>query len=198
MRRLQVVITVTLLCSALGGCGYTFSGGGTVLPPEIKKVAIPLVDNSTAETGLTTIVTEALRDQFERYGVLSVVEAERDADAVLNARILKVRRETSTVSARDDAALQRDTSMTLAAELRRVDGSVLWRNTRIVVTKAAAASSNVVVTSSVDFASGTLGGSDIRGLDSRQVSAGQEQEALINLSEQAARIIYDQSVAPDF
>lgn len=197
MRMIGILSVVGILLGA-SGCGYTFSGGGTVLPPEIKKVAIPLVDNSTAETGLATIVTEALRDQFERYGVLTVVEDEGEADAVLNARILKVRRATSTVSARDDAALQRDTSMTIAAELRRRDGPVLWRNTRLVVTKASAAASNVVVTSSVDFASGSLGGSDIRGLDSRQVSAGQEQEALINLSEQAARLIYDQAVSPDF
>lgn len=197
MRRVQVVIAGILLV-ALSGCGYTFSGGGSVLPPDVKKVAIPLVDNSSTETGLSTVVTEALRDQFERFGVLTVVEEESEADAVLNARILRVQRETSAVEAKSDAALQRDTTMTLAAELRRTDGPVLWRNTKLVVTKPVAASSDVVVTSSVDFAGGSLGASDIRGLDSREVSRGQDQEALNSLAEQAARVIYDQAVAPDF
>ncbi|MFM1846881.1 MAG: Lipopolysaccharide-assembly, partial [Pseudomonadota bacterium] len=176
----------------------TFSGGGSVLPPDVKKVAIPLVENSSTETGLTTIVTEALRDQFERYGVLSVVEETIDADAILNARILKVRRSTSTVSARDDGGLQQDTSMVLAAELQRLDGSVLWRNKRIVVTKVSATSSDTVVTSSVDFAGGSLGANDLKGLGGREVTRGQEQEALNNLAEQAARIVYDQAVMPDF
>jgi len=192
------VLAMFVILLQLSGCGYTFSGGGSVLPPEIKRVAIPLVENTSTETGLTTIVTEALRDQFERYGVLSVVEEPKDADAVLNARILKVRRATSTVSARDDGALQQDTSMIMAAELRRTDGPVLWRNKRIVVTKVFATSSDTVVTSSVDFAVGNIGASDLQGLDSREVSRGQEQEALANLADQAARIIYDQAVMPDF
>jgi outer membrane lipopolysaccharide assembly protein LptE/RlpB len=192
------VLASFMILLQLAGCGYTFSGGGSVLPPEIKRVAIPLVENSSTETGLTTVVTEALRDQFERYGVLSVVEETKDADAVLNARILKVRRATSTVSARDDGALQQDTSMVIAAELRRTDGPVLWRNKRIVVTKVFATSSDTVVTSSVDFAVGTIGASDLQGLDSREISRGQEQEALNSLADQAARIIYDQAVMPDF
>ena len=144
MRRVQMVIAGILLV-ALSGCGYTFSGGGSVLPPDVKKVAIPLVDNSSTETGLSTVVTEALRDQFERFGVLTVVEEESEADAVLNARILRVQRETSAVEAKSDAALQRDTTMTLAAELRRTDGPVLWRNTKLVVTKPVAASSDASV-----------------------------------------------------
>lgn len=193
----RVLVSVVIFLQLMG-CGYTFSGGGSVLPPEIKRVAIPLVENSSTETGLTTVVTEALRDQFERYGVLTVVEESQEADAVLNARILKVRRATSTVSARDDGALQQDTSMVLAAELRRTDGPVLWRNKRIVVTKVFATSSDTVVTSSVDFAGGTIGAGDLRGLDSREVSRGQEQEALNSLAEQAARIVYDQAVMPDF
>jgi hypothetical protein len=192
------IVGLALVVVNILGCGYTFSGGGSVLPPDVKKVAIPLVENSSTETGLTTIVTEALRDQFERYGVLSVVEETKDADAILNARILKVRRSTSTVSARDDGALQQDTSMVLAAELQRLDGSVLWRNKRIVVTKVSATSSDTVVTSSVDFAGGSLGANDLKGLGGREVTRGQEQEALNNLAEQAARIVYDQAVMPDF
>jgi hypothetical protein len=192
------IVGLALVVVNILGCGYTFSGGGSVLPPDVKKVAIPLVENSSTETGLTTIVTEALRDQFERYGVLSVVEETIDADAILNARILKVRRSTSTVSARDDGGLQQDTSMVLAAELQRLDGSVLWRNKRIVVTKVSATSSDTVVTSSVDFAGGSLGANDLKGLGGREVTRGQEQEALNNLAEQAARIVYDQAVMPDF
>jgi len=197
MHRILSAIAAAVLVG-LTGCGYTFSGGGSVLPPDVKKVAIPLVDNSSTETGLSTVVTEALRDQFERFGVLTVVEESGDADAVLNARILRVQRATSAVAAQSDSQLQRDTTMTMAAELRRTDGPVLWRTTKLVVTKPVATSSDVVVTSSVDFAGGTIGAADLRGLDSREVSRGQDQEALASLAEQAARMIYDQAVAPDF
>jgi outer membrane lipopolysaccharide assembly protein LptE/RlpB len=192
------ILALGLMACQLVGCGYSFSGGGSVLPPDVKKVEIPLVENSSTETGLATVVTEAFRDQFERYGVITIVEERQDADAILNARILRVRRATSTVSARDDGARQQDTSMVLAAELVRPDGQVLWRNPRIVVTKAFATSSDTVVTSSVDFAGGSLGATDLRGLGGREVSRGQEQEALNNLAEQAARTVYDQAVMPDF
>lgn len=192
------IFSSLILIGLLAGCGYKLQGGGSILPPDVKKVYVPRVENLSTEAGFANVVTEALRDRFERFGVLTVVEDAALADAVLKVRVLKVQRGTSSVTSQTDVSLQQDTSVTLAGELRRVSGPLLWQNPNLVVSKAVGTTSGSVVTSSAEFASGSIGASDLAGLSSREVARGQEQEALENLANQAARIIYDQAVAPDF
>ncbi|NDC39541.1 MAG: hypothetical protein EBZ48_16135 [Proteobacteria bacterium] len=183
----------------LAGCGYTFKGGGSVLPQDVKKVYVPLVENSSTETGVATLLTDALRDEFDRYGTLTVVDSIDEADAILTARILKVGQATTTTTGgKSDTGLQYDASLTVQAEVRRTTGGVLWRNPSLSVTKTFGSSRESVVTGSVDFAEGTLSSSDIGGLDTREVARGQRSESLQDLSEQMARAIYDQAVTPDF
>jgi outer membrane lipopolysaccharide assembly protein LptE/RlpB len=182
----------------LAGCGYQFQGTGSVLPPDVKKVYIPLAENSTTDAQLTPMITEAIRDRFDQYGAVEVVDNLNDADAVLRTRILKVKRNTASVTSNTDIALQFDVTLTLAAELRRVTGPVLWRNTSLSVTKSIGATSNSVVTTSADFATSLLNASDVQNLGSREVTRNQEQTALNALAGEAARQIYDAAVAPDF
>ena len=193
-----VVAILLIVAFMVTGCGYTFHGGGSVLPPDVTKVVIPMVENNSTEPGLGAIVTEALRDQFERFGALTVVDNYGEADAVLDARILEVSRNTRAVTSNTDTALQYNTTLTLAAGLRRVTGPVLWRNPSVAAAKSFGTTSGAVVTSSVDFASGSLGGADLASLDDREVGRGQEREALMTLAEDVARTIYYEAVAPDF
>jgi outer membrane lipopolysaccharide assembly protein LptE/RlpB len=193
MKRLFVVLLMIV-----SGCGYTFQGTGTVLPADVRKIFIPLAENNSTELGLADTVTEALREQFDSYGVVTVVEKQSEADAVLRVTITQVKRSTRSVTSSTNAALQLDTKMSLGAELRRVTGAVLWRDSDISVSKSFGGDRRVVVTSSADFATQSLGAGDITNLDPREVSRGQEQEVLRLLAEDAARQLYDQSVAPDF
>ncbi|MCB0335083.1 MAG: hypothetical protein KDD62_02220 [Bdellovibrionales bacterium] len=196
---MQVFKFITLVFVACCmGCGYTFQGGGSVLPEDVKNVYIPLVQNNTSELGLSQLVTEALRDRFERYGVLFVVDDLQDADAVLNAKILNLRRETRTSTATTDTALQFDSELTITADLVRVTGQTLWRGGRIASSKTFGTSSSVVVTSSVDFLGSSLNTNDLNQLDTRELSRGQEQEILEDLAENVAQKVYNQAVLPDF
>ncbi|MBN8547824.1 MAG: hypothetical protein J0M12_00765 [Deltaproteobacteria bacterium] len=187
-----------VIAATLSSCGYTFQGSGSVLPPDVKVIAIPLAQNASSESGMTNVVTEAMQDQFERYGVVQVVDDPNEADAVLKVRIVKVTRNQRTSTSKTDTQLQLDTVLTMAAELRRVTGQVLWRDNNISVTKAFGTTSGVVVTTSPDFASGTLGASDLNNLDDREISRGQEQDALRSLAQEAAQQVYNSAVAPDF
>ena len=192
----------TILCALavlwLSGCGYTLQGSGSDLPPDVKRIAIPFVENNSTEAGLASIVTEALRDQFERYGVLSVVDESASPDAILSARILSVVRQTASTTAKTDSALQLDTILTLSAEIKRPDGQLLWQNNRFRISRAVGTESGTIVTSSAEFAGSSLGASDLNNLGDREVFRGQEQDALAALAEQAARKIYDDAVTPDF
>ncbi|NMC63804.1 MAG: LptE family protein [SAR324 cluster bacterium] len=194
----MINILLGILILLLGGCGYTFHGAGSDLPPDVKRIAIPFVENNSAETGLAAIVTEALRDQFEKYGTLTVVDESEDFDAILNAKILSVSRQTGTVTAQTDTALQLDTILTLSADIKRPNGQLLWQNPRMRISKTVGADKGSVVTSSADFASGPSGAQDLANLSDREIFRGQEQNALEGLAEQAAASIYEDAVIPDF
>jgi outer membrane lipopolysaccharide assembly protein LptE/RlpB len=197
----RVLFLAICVGTILSSCGYTFQGSGSILPPDVKRIYIPLVENNSTESGLTTLFTEALKDRFERFGVVTVVDDSASADAVLKTRILKVQRQSGAVSGQQNSAIELDTTMRLAAELRRVSGTVLWKNPEFEVTQTYGAVSELVVTSSSDFASSGLGSANLAELGqngSREVQRGQERNVLSQLADEAAEKIYDSAVSPDF
>lgn len=187
-----------LMTCGLLGCGYSFVGAGSVLPPDVKSVYVPVVENASTEPTVSGALTDALQDEFERYGTLRVVDTAGEADAVLKARVVSVKRATASVTSRTDSALQYDTVLALAAELRRTNGQLLWRDPSLSVSRTFGTTSDVVVKSSVDFAAGGLSSRDLGNLDSREIAREQEQEALALLVEEAAKRIYRSAVLPEF
>lgn len=179
-------------------CGYTFSGSGTILPPDVKKIFIQKAENSTTQFGLADTVTEALQDQFDAYGVITLVDNQSEADAVLRSRILQITRRTRTASSNTNTSVQLETTMKISAELVKASGAVLWRADNMSVSQTFGTDPSVVVASSASFASGALSGGSIANLDAREVARGQEQAVFQALSAQVAQTVYDQAVAPDF
>jgi hypothetical protein len=191
-------LLLSLALIAQLGCGYTFQGSGSVLPQDVKKIYVPLVENNTPEAGLDRVITEALQDQFERYGTFYVVDNMNDADAVLKVRVLSIQRNNRTTSSGTDSALQVQSVLNLSGELRRVSGPVLWANPQISQTASYGAVSGAVVANSADFSGGSLGSNSLSSLNSREVSRSQEGQVLETLAEQAARAIYQEAVLPEF
>jgi hypothetical protein len=164
----------------------------------VKNIYIPQVENGSTKLGLAVVLTESIRDEFDSYGTISVVDNQNQADAVLKVRIADVKETTSAVQASNNTSLQMQVTMLLTAELHRVTGPVLWRDNQIRVSQTFGSDSSTVVTSSVAFAGGSISASDLNNLSSREVSRGQEASALLALSDQASRMMYDKAVAPDF
>jgi outer membrane lipopolysaccharide assembly protein LptE/RlpB len=198
MKQNAIFLIALVFMTILTGCGYTFRGSGSALPPDVKAIYIPQVDNNSTKLGLATVLTDAIRDEFDSYGSISVVDNQNQADAVLKVTIVDVKETTSAVRANTNTSLQMQTTMFLTAELRRVTGAVLWRDNQIRVTQTFGADSSVVVTSSAAFAGGSISSGDLSGLSRREISRGQEASALNSLSETAARQMYDKAIAPDF
>lgn len=74
-----------LLAALASGCLYGFSGGGG-LPPDIKSIYVPPVDNATTRFELTQQVTRDLLDAVR--GRLGAQIGTRDnSDAVIRTRI---------------------------------------------------------------------------------------------------------------
>lgn len=190
----QFVLAALLLTS----CGYHLTGSETILPQEVRRISIPFVENDTVESRLSTIMTEALRDSFERYGVVEIVDSDREADAVLKVRVVELNGGSQSVSSKTDTELQKTMTLVIAGELRRVNGPVLWRNNKLEVKSSYAVTSDVVATSSSSFGGGSLNANDLAGLGNREVSRGQQQQALEQVASDASKAIYDAAVAPDF
>ncbi|MGA1191312.1 MAG: LPS assembly lipoprotein LptE [Bdellovibrionota bacterium] len=195
---LLLAFVIFTIAVNISGCGYQFRGSESALPPDVRTVYIPRVTNESTEAQVDTLLTEALRDEFERYGVLTVVERASEADATLDATIRSVVQERGATTSNTDIALQMFTVMTVQSELRRRNGALLWKGDNIRVSQSFGAQSGVVVTSSADFASGTMGSSDFSNLSDREVSRGQEQQALEDLTVEVAQRIYSESVIPEF
>jgi len=188
-----------LVCSfGLFSCGYQFQGSGSDLPADVKKIFIPIAENRSTRPTLSSLVTEAMRDQFERYGVLQVVDSLEEADAVLLVRVLSFDNRTSASTGVADTSLQEQLTIVAEGELRRPTGGALWTNNRLTVSRFIGTDTSSVVTSSSDFASSGLSAAGLAGLQGREVSRGQEEQALQSMSEQLAVIVYDDAVTPEF
>jgi len=112
------------LCLLLGGCGvYGFSS--SLLPSHIKTVGIPLMENRTDRRDLATALADSLTEAFLRDNTLKVVD-ERDADAVIEGKILEYRRAPFTYDTAENVQTYR---VEIVLEARFVDvrkNNVLW------------------------------------------------------------------------
>ncbi len=189
---------LAVIAIVMSGCGYSFQGSGSILPPDIKTVSIPLAENNTTESGLGQRFTESLRSRVDRYGAVKVVDEEEDADAVLVAKVLDVQTEVSDTTSNTDIELESEVVLTVSAELRRKNGQLLYRNARMSISDSAASVGDVVVTSSSQFAQSSIGSGTLDSLGSREVARGQGTQVVEDLIEEASRRIYLDAVAADF
>jgi len=189
---------ICLLLSILTGCGYTLAGSGSVLPEDVKTIAVINVINKTTEPGLGPRFTEELRSRFERYGVVKVVDNPAEADAQLKARITEVSASVRNVTGDTDVEVDNDLALTVSAELVKKNGQVLWRNPALRITQSVAGTGSTVVTSSSSFLASGVSASSIGNLSAREVQRGQREQVIDAILEEAARQIYMDAVASDF
>lgn len=191
-----------LLSLSIFSCGYQFQGSGSILPPDIKTIAIPIAENNTTESNLGERFTESLRSRFERYGVVKIVENEGEADAVLIAKIVDLDSRVSGVTSGTDIETESNLVLTVAVELRKKNGQLLYKNGGLSISDNVAGVKDLVVTSSSDFAQGGLGSDTLGDLGNkagdREVQRGQEDQTVEAMLEEAARKIYLDAVAADF
>jgi len=118
---MQTLIGLTLL--SLTACGYNFSGGGD-LPAGIKTVSIGIFENRSGETGIETLITNDIVNQFTRFDNVRIVDREA-AEAVLTGTIKAARIRTIAHRSPTQSAERRIT-LFLDVTLRSPDGQKIW------------------------------------------------------------------------
>ena len=68
-------------------CGF-YSLAGSI-PPHIKSISIPLVENQTSDFGLSESLTDQIILQFNESGILSIQNAD-EAHSILKGTIKKI------------------------------------------------------------------------------------------------------------
>jgi len=180
------------------GCGYQFRGSGSVLPEDVKTVAIAKVENNTTQSGLADDLQDAIISEFERYGAVRVIEDVNQADAILNTRVVKLETLVRNVTTGTDIALEYDLVMRVNAELTRANGQLLYKNDELSVSESFAGTGDVVVTGSSAFAQSSLNSGTLGTLSTREVSRGAQETALEELVDEVSRRIYLEAVAESF
>lgn len=72
-----------LLPICLAGCAYTST---SILPPHIRRIAVPVFSNATFKAGIEAILTNSVIKEFLSDGRLEISSEER-ADAILYGKI---------------------------------------------------------------------------------------------------------------
>ena len=189
---------VFALAVALSGCGYGFQGSSSSLPDDIETVFVEPVQNNTTYAGIHIELRDTIRDNFERFRALEVVDRKGQADAIVNAKILSLDTRVQTVTGETDIELSREVTLRLFASLRRSNGAVLWQNPSIEVSEPVPSTSDLVVTSSSDFAQAGIDAGTLSTLSTREVERGAAQAAFSDLADEAARQLYLGAVGSDF
>lgn len=129
MTRRRVLAGVLLAAlAAVGGCGYSLRPS---LPPHIKSVHIPVLENRTREPGIEDFITQAVTQAFVTSGRVRIAESAERADAVLEGAIVGYSL-TSLAFDRGANVTQYRLEIALALTLRdRVKNTVVWRHDRI-------------------------------------------------------------------
>jgi len=191
-------ILFSVCLAVISGCGYGFQGSASVLPSDVKKIYIADVINKSSDPYIANTLTEALREQFEEYGVVQVVSSSEESDASLRVKVEQLRSQSKSSVAAGDVAQELNIIVTLSGDLRQKNGNLLWKNPAMSYTKSFGNTTGSVVTSSAQFATSGLGSGDLGLMNQRELSRSQERLALQQVAEDVAKTIYDQAVSPDF
>ena len=121
--RIKINISILLILLIAYSCGfYSLSGS---LPPHIKTISIPMVENETAEFGIAAAVTDAVTNVFLEENILKISD---QGDSILRGSIKKVEDKPYTYSEMEEVLEYR----------YRVGISVEWfdvREEKVLITK---------------------------------------------------------------
>ena len=112
------------------GCNYHFAGTGGQAPGDVQSVAVNVLRNNTAEIGIESIFTNAIRNEFIRWKRLPI-RPDGEAEAVLSGSVARIRTQRASHLTRT-RTLETRVTVTLSLALTRADtDEVLWENKKL-------------------------------------------------------------------
>ena len=116
-----IIILLVVLCSA---CGYRFAEQGG-FPGDTERLFVKVLENKTQETGVESIVTNALLAELTLRKTDELASGFDDADVVLSGVVDLVTIVTISVS-KPDVADERRVTVSVDLKLTKKDGRIVW------------------------------------------------------------------------
>jgi hypothetical protein len=79
---------LTIVCLALGSCGYRVAGQADLVPKTVHTIAVPPFTNSTVRYKLTDLLPEAISRELITRTHYQIVNDPTQADAVLRGSVV--------------------------------------------------------------------------------------------------------------
>ena len=124
---------ICLLIIMFSGCGYRFTGGGN-FPSDVKSIFVTNFKNRTSESGLETIITNELIDEFTKNRKDALASRQDEAEAVLTGVVKSI--DISTIS-HDEINISNERRVTIRVDLKLVHkGRSIWNASSISADEA--------------------------------------------------------------
>jgi hypothetical protein len=81
------ILGLVTACVLAAQCGYHLRGTGSFLPPDIKRVSVPMFKNYSTRYNLDVTLTQGVIDELVARGKVEVTGDPENADAVLVGEI---------------------------------------------------------------------------------------------------------------
>jgi ribosomal protein S25 len=81
-------LVLALGCALAVQCGYHLRGTGSFLPPNIKRLGVPLFKNLSTRYNLEVTLTQGVIDELVARGKVEVTSGAENVDAVLVGEIM--------------------------------------------------------------------------------------------------------------
>ena len=129
-RRAALVALGALLAAA--SCGYHLKGHSSSLPPDIKRIGIPIFVNKTDRPDLEQRLTAQVVSEFVTRGRFQIVSSEEGVDAVLKGEILIYLLTPVTLNAQGRATRYEILINTRVVLTELSDDKILWQDDHFV------------------------------------------------------------------
>jgi len=114
-----------------GGCfRYSFSGA---VPSHLKTIAVPLLDNQTAEFGIAERITDQIIGEFQRDNTFKIADSD-NSDSILKGSLLRVEDTPYTYSGQGEGQAQNfsvgEYRLTLVVRIEYIDqtkNETIWQ-----------------------------------------------------------------------
>jgi len=135
-RRVLLVCGLSL-CLGSAGCGYGVGGRASRLPPGLRVIAVPALENNTRRYRVEQRFTQAIIREFLARSSYRIVSTEESADAVLRGRITNLESIPvvfdTTINPNTNVVTGRATTMLISVSLsvwleQKDSGTILYRN----------------------------------------------------------------------
>lgn len=127
------VIWVTILLALItSACGYHTAGKASLIPTEVKTIAIPSFVNQTQTYRIESILTEAVVREFNTRTKFRITSDPDGADAVLRGTVTSTQLAPVTYDSNTGRASSALVTVNMKVLLTAKDGRVLYQNANYV------------------------------------------------------------------